>query len=84
MKALGKKSNPNSWEQVFDKHNPPRRVRGLWSRNGKLFAQLDANDGKAYRYPLHVDTVPEAITAKQAHRFRKVVGINDWSRHLIF
>jgi integrase len=43
-----------------------RRVRGLWERKGSYYAQLDANNGKQYKYPLHsATTVPQAITETQ-------------------
>jgi len=43
-----------------------RRVRGLWERKRSYYAQLDANNGKQYKYPLHgATTVPQAITETQ-------------------
>ena len=67
MNAVGtKKSPPQAWKQVFDERKPPRRVRGIWRRYQDLYAALDANNGKAYYYPLHVDTVPQAVLARQA------------------
>ncbi len=56
------------WEHVFDKHNPPRRVRGLWRRraSGQLYAYMNASsNGLQYFYPLHADTVAQAVTARQ-------------------
>ena len=67
MNALGKKKPADAWHQVNDEHRPPRRVRGLWRRYDIHYANLYANDGKQYFYPLHgAATVPEAISKRQA------------------
>jgi hypothetical protein len=67
MNALGKKKSADAWHQVNDEHRPPRRVRGLWRRYEIFYANLYANDGKQYFYPLHgAITVPEAISKRQA------------------
>jgi hypothetical protein len=55
-----------------DKFNKVRddkrqRKRSLWERKGVFYAQLDANNGKQYKYPLHqATTVPQAVTEMQA------------------
>jgi hypothetical protein len=42
-------------------------MRSLWERKGAFYAQLDANNGKQYKYPLHeATTVPQAVTEMQA------------------
>jgi integrase len=64
MKKIAAKTT-TAWQMVHDQHKPPRRVRGLWRRGENLYAALDANNGKAYYYPLHVDTVPQAVAARQ-------------------
>ncbi len=66
MNTLGTAKSQTPWQQVYDAHKPPRRVRGIWRRKGRLYAKLDANNGKQYFYPLHADTVPEAVSARQA------------------
>jgi hypothetical protein len=39
----------------------------LWIENGRYCAQLDAHDGRQYRYRLeHAGTVPQAMLARQA------------------
>jgi hypothetical protein len=75
MKAV-EKSKPGSLgtpklerEHVFDKHDPPRRVRGLWRRraSGALYAYMSASSNRLrYFYPLDADTVAKAVTARQA------------------
>src|ERR1035437_11128321 len=51
------------------------RVRGLWTRFGVYYAQLNANDGKQYRYRLeHADTVPQAVLAQQALKMKQRAG----------
>ena len=43
------------------------RGRSLWERKGVFYAQLDADNGKQYKYPLHgATTVPRAVTEMQA------------------
>jgi hypothetical protein len=52
------------YNQAFD--DKGKRARGLWEKGHRFFAQLDANDGNQYRYPLQdAKTVPEAETARQ-------------------
>jgi hypothetical protein len=44
-----------------------QRVRSLWKRKGVFYAQLDANNRKQYKYPLHeATTLPQAVTEMQA------------------
>jgi integrase len=64
--AVEQAENPvQSFQQVFDAKE--QRVRGLWIRNGVYHAQLDATDGKQYKYPMHgAKTVPQAVTGRQA------------------
>jgi len=67
MKAIGaRKQARNGWQKVFDAHKPPRRVRGLWRRGEEIYANLNASNGNTYFYPLHMDTVPQAVVARQA------------------
>lgn len=55
----------DQFNKVFNEHK--QRVRGLWERKGLFYAQLDANNGKQYKYPLHeASTVPQAMTEMQA------------------
>jgi hypothetical protein len=55
----------DQFNKVFNDHK--ERVRGLWERKGVFYAQLDANNGKQYKYPLqHAKTVPQALTEMQA------------------
>jgi hypothetical protein len=63
MKKLEEKTT-QPWQMVYDQHKPPRRVRSLWRRGENLYARMAANNGKAYYYPLHADTVPDALTAR--------------------
>jgi hypothetical protein len=62
---------PDSYQQVFNERG--ERVRGLWTRGGRFYAQLDATDGKPYRYHLeHAETVPQAVLARQALKLNKL------------
>jgi hypothetical protein len=55
----------DKFNKVFD--DGKERVRSLWERKGVVYAQLDANKGKQYKYPLHeATTVPQAVTEMQA------------------
>jgi integrase len=52
------------FKQVFD--DKKKRMRSLWERKGCYYAQLDANNGKQYKYPLHdATTLPQAVTEMQ-------------------
>ena len=43
------------------------KCAAFWERKGVFYAQLDANNGKQYKYPLpHAKTVSQAITEMQA------------------
>ena len=64
-------------DQVYQKvlNANGERVRGLWTRFGVYYAQLNANDGKQYRYRLeHADTVPQAVLAQQAQKMKQRAG----------
>ena len=53
------------FNKVFNDNK--KRMRSLWERKGVFYAQLDANNGKQYKYPLHeATTVPQAVTEMQA------------------
>ncbi len=55
----------DKFNKVFNESK--ERVRSLWERKGVYYAQLDANTGKQYKYPLeHAATVPQAVTEMQA------------------
>ena len=55
----------DKFNKVFN--DSKERVRSLWERKGVFYAQLDANNGKQYKYPLqHAATVPQAVTEMQA------------------
>jgi integrase len=60
------------YEQVFNTGGA--RVRGLWSKNNRYYAQLDANDGNQYRYQLQARTVPQAVLARQALKSKQQAG----------
>jgi hypothetical protein len=74
MKRSGTRYNvverlPRRKVDKFNKVNNDKgqRARGLWERKGVFNAQLDANNGKQYKYPLHQATiVPQAVTEMQA------------------
>ena len=55
----------DKFNKVFNDNK--KRMRSLWERKGVFYAQLDANNGKQYKYPLHeATTVPQAVTEMQA------------------
>jgi Phage integrase family len=55
----------DKFNKVFN--DSKERVRSLWERKDVFYAQLDANNGKQYKYPLqHAATVPQAVTEMQA------------------
>jgi len=55
----------DQFNKVFNDRK--ERVHGLWERKGVFYAQLDANNGRQYKYPLqHAATVPQAVTEMQA------------------
>lgn len=75
MNALVPKPAADAWHQVHDGHRPLRRVRGLWRRYDVIYANLYANDGKQYFYPLHgAGTVPEALSKRQALKVLQRAG----------
>ena len=69
----GSRPTGQSYQKMFNANG--ERVRGLWTRFGVYYAQLDANDGKQYRYRLeHADTVPQAVLAQQALKMKQKAG----------
>jgi len=61
---------PDTYRQVFNIGR--ERVRGLWTKNDRYYAQLDANNGGQYRYHLeHPNTVPQAMLARQALKLKQ-------------
>jgi integrase len=61
------------FNKVFNEDKEP--VRSLWERKGVYYAQLDANNGKQYKYPLkHAATVPQAVTEMQVLKKRQRDG----------
>ena len=63
----------DKFNKVFNENKV--RVRSLWERKGVFYAQLDANNGKQYKYPLqHAATVPQAATEMQALNKRQRDG----------
>ena len=65
--ALPLSYSGENFNRVFDEKK--RRVRGLWERKRCYYAQLDANNGKQFKYPLHAaTTVPQALTEMQVLR----------------
>lgn len=63
----------DSYQRVFNEKG--ERVRGLWLRAGRFYAQLRATDGKPYRYRLdHAQTVPQAVLARQALKLKHAAG----------
>src|ERR1035437_10464276 len=72
-----KPQKPQRNDQIYQKvlNANGERVRGLWTRFGVYYAQLNANDGKQYRYRLeHADTVPQAVLAQQALKMKQRAG----------
>lgn len=62
--AVKSHSKAEKFNKVVDEKK--KRVRGLWERKGSYYAQLDANNGQQYKYPLHgAATVPQAVTETQ-------------------
>jgi integrase len=62
--VLNTRPKAEKFNKVLDEKK--KRVRGLWERKDSYYAQLDANNGKQYKYPLHgAETVPQAITETQ-------------------
>jgi len=72
MKRLKTSTNAVKPRQKADKFNQVyndkgRRERGVWLRKGRFYAQLDANNGRQYKYLLeHASTVPQAVTELQS------------------
>ena len=67
INAVNSPRKAEKFNRVFDEKK--RRVRGLWERKRCYYAQLDANNGKQYKYPLHAaTTVPQALTEMQVLR----------------
>jgi integrase len=63
--AVDASRKAKQFNKVFN--DKGERARGLWERKGSYYAQLDANNGKQYKYPLHdATTVPQAVTEMQA------------------
>lgn len=62
--AVNFRPKTEAFKKVFD--DKKKRARGLWERKGSYYAQLDANNGKQYKYPLHgATTVPQANNEAQ-------------------
>jgi hypothetical protein len=59
----GKRARKNAWNQAHDARG--NRVRGLWARNGRYYAQVRVHNWVG-RVPLeHAETLPQALTAWQ-------------------
>lgn len=61
-----------SYQQVVNQKG--QRCRGLWTKRGHFYAQLTANNGVKYRYPLDVQTIPDAVLAQQALKMKQKAG----------
>ena len=58
------KAKPRIHNQVFD--DSGRRIRGIWFRSGTYYAQLRIR-GQFKQIPLQsLETIPQAVEAKQA------------------
>ncbi len=58
-----KRARKNAWNKVHDTRG--NRVRGLWVRNGRYYAQVRVHNWVG-RVPLeHAETLPQALTAWQ-------------------
>ncbi len=72
MKRLKTPTNgakPRQKAQPFNQvyNDKGLRERGLWLRKGQFYAQLDANNGRQYKYLLQdARTVPQAVTEMKA------------------
>ena len=69
--------NPERDDRIYQRvqNTKEERVRGLWTRFGVYYAQLNANDGKQYRYRLeHAEIVPQAVLAQQALKMKEEAG----------
>jgi integrase len=66
------RTKPNRYNKAFDGRG--RRVRGLWERNGKYYAQIRIKDWVGRVHLEHSSTVAEATTEMQALRARIVAG----------
>lgn len=62
-----------------------QRCRRLWAKRGRLYAPLTANNGVKHRYPLDVETIPDAVLAQQAlkmkHEVKRVGEFPRWTFH---
>jgi hypothetical protein len=51
-----------------------QRCRGLWTKRGHFYAPVTANNDVKYRYPLDVQTIPDAVLAQQALKMKQNAG----------